>query len=201
MKSGKGRILSVFDLIAPVYGLFFGYQKSRYLNILNRMSGQIFTSTNLSVLDIGCGTGALCAVFHELGYGVTGVDPSQNMLDIASSKPENKNVTFLNASVLERLPFPDKSFDVSIAAFVAHGLKSSEREVMYAEMRRVTKKLVILNDYNDTRAMTTSVIEWLERGDYFNFIKVVKKELMKSFGHLRVVDVDKRAAWYICSLD
>ncbi len=201
MKSAKGRNLSVFDLIAPIYGLFFGYQKNRYRDILKIMTDKVFPSTNLTVLDVGCGTGALCAVFHELGFAVTGVDPSQSMLNIASSKPDNKHVTFLNASVLERLPFPDKSFDVSIAAFVAHGLKPTEREVMYAEMRRVTKELVILSDYNGTRAITTSIIEWLERGDYFNFIRVVKEELTKSFSHLRVVDVDKRAAWYICSLD
>lgn len=199
MKPGGEPKASLFDLIAPAYGLFFHYQKRRYRDILKRMSGEAFPSTDLKVLDVGCGTGAYCAVFHEMGFFVTGVDPSRKMLDIASRKPENKNVTFLNASVLKPLPFPDKSFDISISSFVAHGMKPADREVMYAEMRRVTRDLVIVHDYNDTRAIAIDFMEWLEGGDYFNFIVVVKHELRKAFAHLRIVNVDNRAAWYMCS--
>jgi 2-polyprenyl-3-methyl-5-hydroxy-6-metoxy-1,4-benzoquinol methylase len=103
LKTETRRKHTVFDLIAPVYGLFFNYQKNRYRVILQRMSADMLLSARMKVLDVGCGTGALCSVFHERGYDVTGIDPSQNMLDIASKKPENKNVSFLNASVLERL--------------------------------------------------------------------------------------------------
>jgi ubiquinone/menaquinone biosynthesis C-methylase UbiE len=196
---GIRRKRSVFDLIAPVYGLFFKYQKNAYRAILQGMSAEVLQPAHLKILDVGCGTGALCAVFEERGFDVTGVDPSQKMLDIASEKPENKNIVFRNASVLERLPFTDKYFDISIASYVAHGLKPADREMMYAEMSRVTKNLVILHDYNNKRSFATSAIEWLEGGDYFNFIRVVRDELGKSFAHVRVVNVGKRAAWYICS--
>lgn len=77
---------------------------------------------------------------------------------------------------------------------------------MYAEMSRVTKSRVVIYDYNQKRALLTSVIEWLERGDYFQFIKDAENEMkncvseMKEcFSEVKVVDVDSKAAWYICT--
>lgn len=70
---------------------------------------------------------------------------------------------------------------------------------MYAEMSRVTKSKVIIYDYNQNRSLATSFMEWLEGGDYFNFIKDPRSELEQCFSDVEVVDVDVRAAWYICS--
>jgi len=52
--------------------------------------------------------------------------------------------------------------------------------------------------YYGKRGLLTTIIEWLERGDYFNFIKVAKDELDSVFLDVEVIDVDTRAAWYIC---
>ena len=69
---------------------------------------------------------------------------------------------------------------------------------MYAEMSRVTKHIVIIWDYNTKRSVLTNIIEWVEGGDYFNFIKKAKVEMKENFRDARVVDVGVRAAWYIC---
>lgn len=39
--------------------------------------------------------------------------------------------------------------------------------------------------------------EWLEQGDYFNFIKMAEIEMKEHFKEVKVVDLHKRAAWYI----
>ena len=70
---------------------------------------------------------------------------------------------------------------------------------MYAEMSRISKHLVILHDYNENRGLFTDIIEWLERGDYFNFIKKVKYELKETFRDVNVINVAEKAAWYVCS--
>ena len=157
-----------------------------------------------TVLDVGCGTGALCSVLNGKGLSVTGIDLAERMMDIARRQPENEKVTFIQANVLERLPFGDKSFDISIASYVAHGMQQEERKQMYFEMSRVTRDKVIIYDYNQKRALLTSMIEWLERGDYARFIKDAENEMkscvseMKGcFSEVRVVDVDTRASWYI----
>ena len=190
---------SVFDLIAPVYGLFFTHQKRHFRSVLLAVQDKIDMASCKTVIDIGCGTGALCAVLQENGFTVTGVDPAGEMLKIASRKPENQGVSFLQSSALERLPFADRHFDIAIASFVAHGLHTAERELLYAEMNRLARHLVVVHDYNGHRALLTDIIEWLERGDYFHFIKVAGDEMSRFFSSVRILDVSARAAWYVCS--
>lgn len=197
---------SVFNFIAPVYGLFYHRQKKRFAQVIDGVKGELDMTVYKTVLDVGCGTGALCSVLNKKGLSVTGIDPAEKMLAIAKNKPDNKGVGFINANVLEKLPFEDNSFDISIASYVAHGMQKGERQLMYAEMGRVTKSKVIIYDYNEKRSLLTTIIERLEKGDYFNFIKNAEAEmkdciLQKSacFSEVKVVNVGVRAAWYICT--
>jgi ubiquinone/menaquinone biosynthesis C-methylase UbiE len=188
----------VFDWIAPIYGLFYNYQTRHYKKILDIALNKMDFSEYKCIIDVGCGTGALCSLFDQMGFKVTGVDPSQKMLRIAINKQNNKTIEFIKANVLGKMPFEDKSFDISISAYVAHGLNQDERKIMYAEMSRITKYLVIIYDYNEKRSVLTSIIEWLEGGDYFNFIKQEHIKIKESFREVRVLDVDLRAVWYVC---
>lgn len=202
-KRGESRL---FDAIAPVYGLFFHWQKRRFLEIIDCMQKELDLSGYSSVLDVGCGTGALCSVLSDKGLRVTGVDPAVRMLSVAKRRPENKGVTFIRASAFERLPFEDKSFDIVIASYVAHGLQKEGRKKLYAQMGRLARHKVVIHDYNQNRRPLISLVEWLEHGDYFGFIKVARKEMencvsdMKQcFAFVQVVDVGPNAAWYICT--
>jgi len=201
---GEKKSNALFNLIAPIYGLFYHHQKSRYAEIVESVRTEMDISSFDTIIDVGCGTGALCSVLKDKKMQVTGIDPAIKMLNIATSKPENKGITFIQANALKGLPFEDKSFDLSIASYVAHGLKEEERKRMYAEMSRITRNYVIIHDYNDERSLLTSMIEWLEGGDYFHFIKSAEPEMkdcvseMKTcFSEVRVTKVDTRANWYI----
>lgn len=196
----------LFNFIAPVYGLFYGKQKNRYREVLARFLPDWRQQGYASILDVGCGTGALCSALNEAGLFVIGVDPAEKMLAVAKGQPENQAIRFLQANALEGLPFDDKSFDLSIASYVAHGLQKNERMKLYAEMSRIARGRVIIYDYNQNRSFLTSFVEWLERGDYFRFIKNPRgdmedcvSEMGKCFSEVRVLDVDKRAAWYVCT--
>lgn len=192
------RKMDVFNLIAPVYGLFYNYQKKNYTANIDILQKEIDLSKYKNIIDVGCGTGALCSVLKQKGLLVTGVDSSQRMLKIGAKKPENTGVEFVRADTLGRLPFEGKSFDVSVASYVAHGLKRHERKIMYAEMSRITKHVVIIYDYNEKRSVMTNIVEWIEGGDYFNFIKKAKTEMKKSFRDVHVINAGVRGAWYIC---
>lgn len=188
---------SVFDKIAPIYGLFYNFQKKHYNRILDKIKNQLDLSQYKSILDIGSGTGALCSVLKDKGFSVSGVELSHKMMELAKHKTSGEDIPFYNASVLEGLPFEDKSFDITISSYVAHGLGPNERKIMYQEMKRVTRELVIIYDYNENRAPHTTIIEWLERGDYFNFIRVIKKEMGENFHSYRTIQVGERATLYI----
>lgn len=203
---GKKNNTILFNTIAPIYGLFYKKQKKRFGEVVEKVSKTLDLTLYDTVIDVGCGTGALCSVLNTKGLSVTGIDPAEKMLNHAKRQPENKDIEFILANVLEQLPFDDKSFDISIASYVAHGLQKNDRKKMYSEMSRVTKNRVIIYDYNQNRSFMTSVIEWLERGDYFRFIKNAENEMkecvadMKEcFSEVNVIDVDTRASWYICT--
>lgn len=188
----------LFDRISGVYGWFFNFQIRYYNRIINRVSDDFDVSKYESVLDIGSGTGALCHVLSEQGLEVTGVDPSSGMIKQAMKRRKKKDIEFLKINPRDKLPFDDKSFDIVISSYVAHGLRADDRMNLYKEMKRLAKYFVILHDYNKNRALLTTVIEWLEGGDYFNFIKTAREELKDIFDEIEVIDVDTRAAWYIC---
>ena len=193
--------MSVFDLIAPVYGLFFDYQVRYFKKIQGRASQEIDLDKYESVLDIGCGTGALTKTLYDRGLRVTGVDPSPGMIGQARKKLKGTSIDLREIRAGEDLPFEDKSFDLVITSYVAHGLQPQERIALYKEMRRLAREAVIIHDYNDQRALLTTIVEWLERGDYFNFIKIAKEEMEGVFPRIKEINVDTRASWYICYCD
>lgn len=71
------------------------------------------------ILDAGCGDGALACELAAIGAEVTGVDGDPAMLSVARERASSAglDVTFVE-SRLERLPFPDGSFDVVVAVTV-----------------------------------------------------------------------------------
>jgi ubiquinone/menaquinone biosynthesis C-methylase UbiE len=71
------------------------------------------------VLDVGCGDGALVCAAASRGADATGIDPDPAMLAAARLRATKAGVraTFLEGRV-ERLPFPEASFDVVAAITV-----------------------------------------------------------------------------------
>lgn len=203
---GKKQKHRLFNFIAPIYGLFFNRQKRKYRQIIAIMKDELDVSAYETVLDVGCGTGALCSVLREENLDVTGVDPAYRMLKVARKKTQDPSIRFVQADSSKGFPFEDNSFDIVIASYVAHGLQIGERKKLYQEMSRVAKEKVVIYDYNDNRAPLTTFVEFMEGGDYFQFIQYpavemenCETDMRRCFGDVKVVEVDIRASWYICT--
>jgi ubiquinone/menaquinone biosynthesis C-methylase UbiE len=90
-----------------------------------------------AILDIGCGKGFLLHDFKELmpKCTVAGIDVStyaiENSMD--SVKP------FLQVCSAERLPFPDKSFDLVISINSIHNLPLERLKTALHEITRVSR--------------------------------------------------------------
>lgn len=195
--AGKGSA-RLFDLVAPVYGCSFRFQYRHYLEIYQRQTVREMLNGSRSILDIGCGTGAMARALCDSGFHLTGVDASLGMLRQAKRLTKAETPLCVLSDANRGLPFVEKTFDICLASYVAHGLKSPERKALYGEMRRLAGNLVILHDYTEKRSLITNFVEWIEDGDYFNFIKVIRQELLDYFGNLQVIPVEPRAALYVC---
>jgi SAM-dependent methyltransferase len=88
------------------------------------------------VLDVGCGPGALLGelVRRLRGPSIVGVEPSAPFVEAARARHEAVEVEI---GAAEKLPFPDDSFDASLAQLVVHFM--SDPAAGLAEMARVTR--------------------------------------------------------------
>lgn len=190
---------NLFDSIAYAYNLFFRYQVRSFTTILSRAGRHIVVPPGARVLDIGCGTGALALCLHEMGYRVTGTDASPKMIGMARKNHRGTGVRFAVGNALEGLPFEDKSFDLVVSSYVAHGLTRTSRQVFYAEARRLAATQIIFQDYNKKRKLLSDTVEWLEGGNYFSFIQHAEEEMSGVFSSVDVHPFAAQVAWYICT--
>ena len=122
-----------FDVSADAYGRFMGRFSDPLATVFADRAG---VRAGERALDVGCGPGALTAVLvARLGVrAVTAIDPSASFVAAAQARFPEATVS---SGVAEDLPFPDNTFDVTLAQLVVHFM--SDPVAGLAEMRRVTR--------------------------------------------------------------
>jgi ubiquinone/menaquinone biosynthesis C-methylase UbiE len=138
---------SHFDAIATVYDESLpSHVVEHYLR--KRVAFLCAVCPGGRVLDVGCGTGALAERMTQRGYTVTGVDPSEGMLEVMRRRVPG--ATAIRASGTE-LPLPDDTFDlVFTVATLHHIAEPSAVAGTLGEMVRVTRPggRVVIWDHN-----------------------------------------------------
>jgi ubiquinone/menaquinone biosynthesis C-methylase UbiE len=89
------------------------------------------------ILDAGCGSGIYTKILAERGANVQGLEISGEMLRIAKEHCKGLGITFKQGSI-DKLPYPNNSFDIVVASLVIHYLKNPEKA--FKEFNRVLKK-------------------------------------------------------------
>ena len=112
-----------------------------------------------SVLDVGCGTGTLALEAVEItgvDGRVVGVDPAPRQIARARAKARRRGVAVdFELGVIERLGFPDESFDVVTSTLMMHHLPDDVRRRGLSEIARVLKpggRLVIADAHHPLHA-------------------------------------------------
>lgn len=102
----------------------------------------------VSILDAGCGGGALLAALKQLGRGsIEGMDLSPEGVNFVR---DELGVAARVGSVLDMNEYDDNSFDLVICSEVTEHLHDDELPVCYKELCRVAKKYVLVtNPYNE----------------------------------------------------
>ena len=93
--------------------------------------------TDIRILDIGCGNGALLNALSDRIESGVGVDESESIL--ARARTKNAEISNLKFEKIDgpKLPFDDHSFDVAISLM---SFRYLDWDPLLAEIKRVTKR-------------------------------------------------------------
>ncbi|MBV8150818.1 MAG: class I SAM-dependent methyltransferase [Candidatus Eremiobacteraeota bacterium] len=116
-----------FDDIAPDYAEF----RTGYSSTLYDALGEFGFKGAIKILDVGCGPAIASEPLAARGLAITGVDPSETMLEHAMSRIPSG--TFIKGKA-EYLPFKDKTFAGAISAQAMHWF---DQDKALSEMIRV----------------------------------------------------------------
>jgi ubiquinone/menaquinone biosynthesis C-methylase UbiE len=92
------------------------------------------------LLDVGCGLGTYCDLLTQRGFETTGVDYSEEMIEVA--KKRHPKLSFMIANGYN-LPFTKEEFDIVISIGALQCLEHYKQFII--EICRVAKHAVILS--------------------------------------------------------
>jgi ubiquinone/menaquinone biosynthesis C-methylase UbiE len=157
----------IFNLIAPIYGNVDAGLIKNYRHAIGMVDKEIGIEGK-RVLDIGTGTGAWAEMFRMKGaVDVHGIDFSEKML--TESRKKHPEITFMPGDAEELHTFSDNSFDIVTASYVLHGVKKDRRKKMLMEMKRISRKHVVIHDFSGSTPLFLRFLEFMEKSDYKNF--------------------------------
>jgi ubiquinone/menaquinone biosynthesis C-methylase UbiE len=120
-------------MLAPRYDQQPFFQEANR-NRVRALLQELAASTSAKrLLDVGCGTGLVLDLAHDLFDELDGIDITPEMLERV--KPRVNVRTHLASA--EKLPFPDRTFDGVTAYSVLHHIE--DLELLFREVRRALK--------------------------------------------------------------
>ncbi len=133
---------------------FFGRMHAQWDTLRTELFGDSFAlptllsflPEDLTIADLGCGTGEALALLAPVAHRVIGVDLEQGMLDAAAERTGDLGNVDLRSGGLEDLPLRDCEVDAVLVMLVLHHVPDTERAL--SEVHRVLKpggKAVILD--------------------------------------------------------
>jgi SAM-dependent methyltransferase len=114
----------------------FAYD-GRWVAFVERVRQHYDLPDSAAILDVGCGKGFMLHDFKEAmpECTVTGIDVSEYAIE--NSMPSVK--PFLKVASADKLPYPDKSFDLVISVNSIHNLPLERCKTALQEIERVSR--------------------------------------------------------------
>lgn len=114
---------------------YYEYKRKRLVELFKKIS-----VTNKNILEFGCGPGGNLLYFSLAGANASGVDISENMLQIARQRLKGHSVNLQKINN-HLLPFNDNAFDIVFTVTVLqHNTNELELRKILHEIGRVCNK-------------------------------------------------------------
>jgi ubiquinone/menaquinone biosynthesis C-methylase UbiE len=133
-----------------------------------------FVEEGSSVVDVGCGTGALASELAHKCRRVVGVESSARMVEFAEQRRQRSNpgtVEFLHANAADLSQHFGREFDCAILLFVVHEMPADQRLPVLQELKKVATSMIIA-DYTvphprNPYGMLGRMIEFMAAGQHY----------------------------------
>jgi len=160
------------DILLPAYDPImrvFGFTRA-----LQPLVEQAELLPHHTVLDIGCGTGALDLLIKQAHPDVTltAIDPDPRALERARRKAERAGVAIrFDRGFADALPYSDSAFDRVFSSMMFHHVPRAEKAGVLSDVRRVLKpggRLELLDFAGGTHSFLAQVLHGRSASDSAN---------------------------------
>ena len=142
--------MNVFESYGNYYDII--YEDKDYkseCDFLEAIFSKYFSNPVRTILDLGCGTGGHSLILAERGYKVTGIDLSQEMLEIARKKAKERelNIEFIEGDI--RNMELNQKFDAVISMFAVISYQITNEDLIFtfkAALKHLKKKGLFIFD-------------------------------------------------------
>ena len=157
-----------YNGISKGYKKLYHNEQKQKIQKINFIIEKINQSSNLKILDLGCGDGILND-FIQNQNEIYSVDNSKNLLGL--NKNKNKKLIDLNK---EELPFSNNFFDYTFSFSVFQDLENFD--LVFIQIRRVLKKegFFILSFFKLSKKK-----------------EIIQENIKKYFGIQKIIEEDK----------
>ena len=159
-----------------------------YNQIINKIYDIVISKSNVTVLDIGFGTGTLTQKLYQYGCDIYGQDFSSKMIELASNKMPNANLYQgdFTKGIVKQLK--QRSYDFIVATYSIHHLKVDEKVKFLHELLALLNKngMILIGDvmFETQEQLEKCREELLDKWDDDEFYCVVS-DLKKEFPKLQ----------------
>ncbi len=186
--------MAIFDNVASDYDAWYTDKRGNFVDKVETDLAfrMIKVEEGMNVLDVGCGTGNFSIKLAKMGCKVTGIDISDNMLDIARKKSaeENLDIKFLHMD-LNDLMFEENKFDAIFSMAAFEFINDDHAPKALEGMLRVVKKdgqVLIGTISSNSTWGTLYKDESFNKDTVFKYAKFKTLEDMKNWNKENLVD-------------
>lgn len=124
---------------SPFYLIQSSFNPARVGYFRNKLFNELKVNPQgKAALEVGCGGGVLCEEIARMGFDVTGIDPSEHSLQIATSHAKANSLRIKYAKGIgEALPYQDNSSDIVFCCDVLEHVRDLPKVI--SEISRVLK--------------------------------------------------------------
>jgi len=152
--------------IASIYDTSRKLPEETLKQWIETISNHIPENRIATILDVGCGTGRFAeALSSHFSAKVYGLDPSQEMLEVAKNTISAPFIYFLR-STGEEIPLKNETVDMVFVSMVYHHIK--DKKTAFAEFNRI----MTANAYLCIR---TATIECMDSYLWFHYFPTARK--------------------------